>query len=263
MTRKICFFTVMTALFLLAAPGLRAAQSGTCGDNITWTLDDEGVLTIEGTGAMTDYVIFSPWQKLSPIKAIIGDGVTTIGNCAFNECTKLTSVTIPNSVTSMGEYAFWGCSALTSIAIPNSVTSIGVWAFCGCKGLTSLTIPGFMASIGEYAFSDCKGLEKIKSLAETPPACDNNVFQNVDKSKCVLSVPKKSVDAYKAADGWKEFTKIEGVTNIVASGNCGDNVTWKLDDDGVLTIEGTGAMYDYSLPQFGITPPPLEDFITP
>ena len=274
MTRKICFFTVMTALFLLAAPSLRAAQSGTCGDNVTWTIDDEGVLTIEGTGAMTDYVIFSPWQKLSPIKAIIGDGVTTIGNCAFYECTGLTSVTIPNSVTSIGEKAFAYCSGLESITvdagnstydsrdncnaiietktniliagcqnttIPSSVTSIGNSAFASCSGLTSVTIPNSVTNIKYYAFANCTGLEKIESLAETPPTCGSDAFYNVDKKKCVLSVPRKSINAYKTATEWKDFTNI----NALAKGTCGDSVTWTLDDQGVLTLEGTGAMTDY------------------
>ncbi len=74
--------------------------------------------------------------------------VTSIGERAFYDCSRLTSVTIPNSVTSIGENAFSGCYGLTSVSIPTSVTSIGKWAFFGCSGLTSVTIPNSVTSIG-------------------------------------------------------------------------------------------------------------------
>ena len=75
-----------------------------------------------------------------------------IAEYAFNDCSVLTSVTIPNSVTSIGEWAFYKCSSLTSVTIPNSVTSIGSWAFAGCSSLTSVTIPNSVKEIGDYAF---------------------------------------------------------------------------------------------------------------
>ena len=84
--------------------------------------------------------------------------VTSIGDFAFEDCTGLTSVTIPNSVTSIGEYAFSYCSSLTSLTIPNSVTSIGEFAFYYCSGLTSVTIPNSVTSIGSGAFRGCSGL---------------------------------------------------------------------------------------------------------
>ena len=81
--------------------------------------------------------------------------VTSIGDYAFQYCSGLTSITIPNSVTSIGEWAFQDCTGLTSITIPNSVTSIGYCAFLCCTGLTSITIPNSVTSIGGEAFSDC------------------------------------------------------------------------------------------------------------
>ena len=88
--------------------------------------------------------------------------VTSIGYEAFQGCSGLTSVVIPNSVKSIGKSAFYSCSGLTSIEIPNSVTSIGLYAFKGCYGLTSVVIPNSVTSIGDYAFEDCSGLTSIE-----------------------------------------------------------------------------------------------------
>ena len=87
--------------------------------------------------------------------------VTSIGDNAFYDCWKLSSITIPNSVTSIGNRAFEYCRGLTSVIIPNSVTSIGIAAFYGCTGLTSIIIPNSMTSIGKDAFHDCSGLTSI------------------------------------------------------------------------------------------------------
>ncbi len=86
-------------------------DSGTCGDNLTWTLDSEGVLVISGTGDMEDYYSSSElWVSIKSV--VIEDGVTSIGHAAFLFYSSLTSVTIPDSVTSIGEYAFYNCSSL-------------------------------------------------------------------------------------------------------------------------------------------------------
>ena len=155
------FFSLLLAL--IACAGTIFAESGTCGENLTWDLTN-GVLTISGTGAMTNFEYQgAPWYsyKSSITEVTIGNSVTSIGGSAFYRCTGLTSITIPNSVTSIGNDAFRGCSGLTSITIPNSVTSIGEWAFCQCSGLTSITIPNSVTSIGSNAFYGCSGLTSI------------------------------------------------------------------------------------------------------
>ena len=91
----------------------------------------------------------------------IPNSVTSIGDYAFYYCSGLTSVTIPSSVTSIGDHAFYCCSGLTSVTIPSSVTSIGDQAFSYCYGLTSVTIPSSVTSIGDYAFYCCNGLKSV------------------------------------------------------------------------------------------------------
>ena len=131
-------------------------NSGTCGANLTWELTNEGELIIEGTGEMTS----CPWDGNyeSEIKTvIIGEGVTSIRNFAFEDCSSLTTVIIPENsqLTSIGDYAFRSCSRLTAITIPASVTSIGSSAFDGCSSLTAINIPEGVTSIGNWAFSEC------------------------------------------------------------------------------------------------------------
>ena len=88
-------------------------------------------------------------------------GVRGIGYYAFEGCSGLTSVTIPNSVMKIGYHAFEGCSGLMSVTIPDSVTSIGGWAFYGCRSLTSVTIPDSVTSIRRGAFAGCGGLSSV------------------------------------------------------------------------------------------------------
>ena len=160
-------FTFLFALLSACTFSTYAAiVDGTCGDNLTWTLNTkDSTLTISGTGAMTDYVDYSsvPWSdyKIYIKYVTLPDGLTSIGNSAFRYCSSLTSITIPNSVTSIGNYAFYQCSSLTSVTIPNGVTSIGYYAFWYCSALTSITIPNSVISIGEDAFCKCSRLTSV------------------------------------------------------------------------------------------------------
>ncbi|MBR7012784.1 MAG: leucine-rich repeat protein [Muribaculaceae bacterium] len=91
----------------------------------------------------------------------IPNTVTTIGGAAFIECSSLTSVTIPNTVTTIGGSAFQGCNSLTSIDIPNLVTAIDGYTFFNCSSLTNVTIPDSVTTIGEYAFYGCSSMTSI------------------------------------------------------------------------------------------------------
>ncbi len=137
-------------LALAASVGTLFAQSGTCGTNLTWTFDTEsGTLTISGTGTMTNHSYSWDSYRTSIKTVIIEEGVTSIENCAFQDCSSLTSVTIPNSVTSIGYCAFAGCSRLTSMTIPENVTSIGSYAFAGCISMTTMTWNAKNCSLGD------------------------------------------------------------------------------------------------------------------
>ncbi len=208
----------------------------------------------------------------------ISNSVTSIGSSAFSGCTGLTSVTIPNSVTSIENYAFQSCSNLASIEFPNGITTIedGICqkcnnlslvtfpnsitiiknrAFENCTSLTSIEIPNDVTSIGEQAFNGCTSLSTVTCLATTPPELSPAVFEKSNISFSILYVPCASITAYASADGWKEFSNIQAINPddcgpcLLASGTCGaqgDNLTWELSCDGVLTISGTGEMANYS-----------------
>ena len=163
MKRLFTFFIALLSACTFSA--YAAVVDGTCGYNLTWTLNSkDSTFVISGEGEMNNYYYYSvPWSDYrSYIKYVtLPDGLTSIGNYAFYLCSSLTSITIPNSVTSIGDDAFYECSSLTSITIPNSVTSIGYEAFSDCSGLTSVTIGNSVTSIGYEAFAWCSGLTSI------------------------------------------------------------------------------------------------------
>ena len=279
-------------------------------DNLTWTLDADGTLTISGTGAMKDYNAadnLSPAHMNSDVKkVVIEDGVTSIGELAFYKCSSLTNITIPDSVTCIAYAAFHGCSSLSSITIPNSVTSIGIYAFVVCSSLTSITIPDGVTSIGYGAFSDCSSLKTI-SLSCKSSLKKSDFGEQADLVSYTnqhLLTKTEAKDATCSESGNKEYwtcehcgkyflsddtnpataTAVELSETVIPALNhknaiirnasepngtnpgysgdrycpdCDtvfekgytywneDNLTWKLYEDGTLTISGTGAMKDY------------------
>ncbi len=141
-------------------------SEGIYSKDLTWTLDTEtGVLEITGKGQMAywPWGYGQPWESYrSDIKTIvIGDGVTSIGLYAFNNCTNLTNITMPDSLTYIEQGVFEGCTSLTSVTIPNSVTRIDYYTFSRCTSLTSVTIPDSVAYIYPYAFEGCTSLTDV------------------------------------------------------------------------------------------------------
>ena len=208
-----------------------AESSGNCGDsgsNVTWSLDDNGTLTISGSGKIEDYRsdIDQPWysNRSDITSVVIEPGVTSIGSQAFYECSNLTSITIPSGLTSIGEqafgnctgltsitipsgfisigdYAFWNCTGLTSITIQNGVTSIGTGAFWNCTGLKSITIPSSVTSIGVNVFYGCSGLTDITVDSSNPSFCsESGVLFNKDKTTLIY-YPLGKTGSYTIPDG--------------------------------------------------------------
>ena len=205
-------------------------------------------------------------------KVIIGNDVTTIKESAFYYCSSLKQVTIPASVTDISYNRVFGqCTALTQIdvesgnttycsedgvlfnknktmlmrypegkpetsyIIPEGVTTIIQYAFERCKNLTAVIIPSSMRSIVNNAFYHCSSLNKVIVRAIKPPSMGSNVFYLVDKSIPVY-VPEESLDAYKTAAGWKEFTNLQAlVTEFTV-----DNLKYKITDYIADEVELTG-----------------------
>ncbi len=205
--KKLCTLFSVLALVLLCAILLpikaQAAEvaSGTCGNDLTWVLDDAGTLTISGTGTMTSHPWLGSWANSwrTKIKSVIlEDGVANIMDEAFLDCINLTSITIPASVKGIGDFSFEGCDSVesvyisdiaawctifdsclarnplgndgklylngklvTDLVIPEGVTEIGPCAFAEYDSLTSVTIPDSVTYIGEFAFAHCNGLVSI------------------------------------------------------------------------------------------------------
>ena len=201
---------------------LSTIDSGTCGDNLTWILNDRGTLTISGTGNMKDYEgsFGGPWKKHKEEikKIIIKNGVSSIGAFAFNQCKELQKLTIPGSVETVRELAFNNCTrleelsladgvttidreafcfceSLKKLVIPDSVTSIGNDAFHGCKSLTSLTISKNVTRIGEYAFGWCESLIELLIPANVTAIGDNAFYNCKSLTDLTISPGVQSIGA--------------------------------------------------------------------
>lgn len=217
-----------------------AEISGSCGANLTWTLYNDGELIVEGTGAMSNYSWdTSPWAIYSEsiTKATIKEGVTTIGDYAFQGCRALTSASLPTGLTSIGKYAFQRCEALVTINIPTTVVSMGTGAFYYCS-LTSLTlsegiknieqstftgneftsvvIPQGVTVIGVNSFCDCKQLESV-TIPNSVQTIGEMAFQYCPKLASV-AIPNSVVTieryAFDRCSSLATITLPESVTSI-------------------------------------------------
>lgn len=159
----------------LLAVKAEAANSGTCGENLVWSLDSKGVLTISGTGPMADYTEYSdtPWSGAKAV--VIKNGVTSIGNCAFYG-SDISSVTIPSSVKNIGEKAFYECKKLATVKLNKGIESIGFCAFVKCTNLKSIVLPDGIKNIASRAFDMCSKLESI-TIPDTVTALCSSSFR--------------------------------------------------------------------------------------
>ena len=258
------------------------ATSGKCGENLTWSVDAGGTLTISGTGAMWDYTSVSedgnwrttaPWYALSPVKLVLNEGISYIGREAFRGCGFAGSLTIPKSVTRLGREAFRDCQNLTNVVIPAGLTSIKYGAFAGCTGLTSVTIPEGVTAIEPFAFRNCSSLTGVVipegvtcipdfafdgcasltsiTIPESVTSVSHGAFEGCSSLKDVYYLGTQAqweeITVYGSNEPLLDAELHVNSAGYVVFGSCGENLTWGIDTDGILTISGTGDMQDYDV----------------
>jgi hypothetical protein len=181
-------------------------DSGECGgrgDNVVWTLYDDGELVISGEGDIVHNkgMLGYTWLEYDFYirSVIIGEGVTSIGDKAFGQCINLTSVTIPDSMISIGGRAFAECTSLTSITIPESVSSIGYGAFSACTSLTGITVD----ENNKYYLNDSDGVLFNKDKTEL-------LAYPIGKTKTTYTIPDSVISV-----GDFVFIYCENLTSII------------------------------------------------
>lgn len=264
----LCGWTGSTAETYAAATNMTfkslGSPNGSCGDSVTYSFDPvTSTLTISGTGAMANYSRAAdvPWYRQREIitSAVIGDGITSIGDYAFSQCAGMTSIMIPDNVTNIGEYAFQYCTGLTSVTIPDGVSIIREMTF-GASGLTDIIIPDGVTTIGLSAFA---GTDLIDiTIPESVNRISGNAFFNCSSlTSATITNSQATIDlrAFKNCSsltlyGWTGSTAETYATeagipfvSIGMTGACGENVRWIFTPvDGALTVSGTGAMANYT-----------------
>ena len=162
------------ALLPQAVPPAADAASNSCGKNLTWSFNSKtGTLTISGSGDMQNYAYPAsplgetvPWYRYAPkIKTVqLPDGLTSIGDCSFVDCTALKRLELPDSVTRIGVFAFEGCTALQEVRFSAKLKSVDLMAFSNCTALTEALLPAAVTHVGYAAFSGCKSLRRLVCL---------------------------------------------------------------------------------------------------
>lgn len=238
--------TALLALFLLPGTARAAVTAqGECGNDLTWELDDNGTLAIDGSGEMTNYSSGSaPWYDYrGQIKnVIIGDGATNIGDYAFRACSNLESVTTPDGFISIGIYAFSGCSSLESVRIPDSVIYIGYGAFWECTSLTGVTIPDGVESIGDSTFYRCSSLTGV-DIPDSVTSIGYGAFQGCSSlTGVVIPHGVEIIETYTFSEcsSLESVTIPDSVTSIGGSAfeGCGSLTAVDIPDS-VANIEGS------------------------
>ena len=163
-----------------------APSSGTIGDNLTWTLENDVTLTISGTGDIPESCAsrLAPWysQKYFIETIIIGDGITSIPKAAFEFYENLKKVVLPDTVTSIGASAFQYCRKLSDITLPKNLTVIAEDTFHLCYGLTEIVIPYGVTTIEDGAFYDCHYIKSI-TLPSTIKHIEAGAFTSCNRIK--------------------------------------------------------------------------------
>ena len=147
MKKKLLSILLVLSLMLALVPAAFAAErvdGGYCGNGVTWVLNNEGRLTIAGTGQIRDYSTYdpAPWKGTAVKELVISEGVTAVGAYAFTDCTEIASVQLPSTLTTLCDWCFAGCISLTSIELPHALMSVIGGAFANCLRLRSFSMAG-------------------------------------------------------------------------------------------------------------------------
>ena len=137
--------------------------------------------------------------------------VTTFTTSAFENCTALAQINLPNSLTDMASRTFYGCTSLKEVTLPDGVTQLMGFNFTDCSALEKVTLPEGITYIGNGAFKNCSALTEMTVLATTPPTLGTDVFLNVNRDIPVY-VPAASLAAYQTAAVWSEFTDLQSIS---------------------------------------------------
>lgn len=231
-----------------AASVVASGDCGASGENLKWTLDSNGTLTISGEGKMADYVSsgenVAPWiiYKSSLKKLVIEEGITKIGNYAFFGCNAFTGdLIIPDSVTTIGDSAFYGCNGFNgNLVVGRKIKTIGDSAFGECFGFVGNVDLGYISNIGERAFRNC-GINDYYFLGICPTmttAGDSSYYATFDKDSDILYYVK-------GKSGWGSvWDKYNKKTYAIAASYTGD-IDWIILNEGTLVISGKGKIPDY------------------
>ena len=201
---------------------------GNCGEALTWSLLESGLLCIQGSGSMPDYSAEdpAPWQTYSGSisKVAIYSGVTDVGAYAFAECEALTGAVIPDTVSGIGGHSFMNCTGLVEIAIPDSVKRIDWGAFSGCDSLETFIVPNSVTEIGTGAFWNCENLKEV-ILGSGLTGTGVQVFSgcgNLEQVTICFGVRSIDVSSFENCVSLTEITIPDTITAIDTSafGNC-------------------------------------------
>ena len=250
------------------APAATEIDSGDFSYDLHWVLYDDGTLNITGSGTMPNY---GGWvnNKDKIKKVVVGNGVASVGYMAFEGCTNLTEIDLPDSITSIDNRAFYGCTSLATIKWPNNLTSIGNLAFRNCTSLALTELPNSLTSIDAAAFAGCTSLALTK-LPDGLTRIENDTFEsctNLALTELPAGVTSIGRNAFhsctnltlsKLPDGLQSIEQAafyrcpnlaltelpSGLTTIEKNAfwNCTNLALTKLPDN--ITLIGNGAFYE-------------------
>lgn len=204
-------------LGLCPARAAEVVESGDFGEGLTWSLDSDGTLHITGAGPMPDLSGGNaPWdaRRGEITSVVIEEGITTIGVCAFQECTALKTVTIPPTVTVIESMAFSGCSSLAGVDLPRQLDDLGFFAFADCSSLKSVVVPEGVTEM-QGTFRDCYALEQV-TLPQSLTDLQGDDFKNTALEELVIppKVARIGWDCFYGCSKLKKIDLPEGLTEI-------------------------------------------------